>query len=213
VHSFLVREHYSGGQDPTALMAELRDAPHARVGELELAAAGRTCSGFVATIRTVNKQIKDLEHRIRDQVRAHPDGRIVLSLFKSPNSVITAAELLAEIGDCRQRYLTRDALAANAGHAAVAEEFGKRRTASFRWGCNKRLRIAFCRLADSSRHWHPWPRTSTPEPDSAATNAPGRSAQDVGVREPLTAHYRRARASEEIRLPIALPRRTAARPR
>jgi transposase len=70
--------------------------------------------------------------------------------------VITAAELLAEIGDCRQRYPDRDALAADAGQAAVAVESGKWKTAGFRRACNKRLRVAFCRLADSSRHWHPW---------------------------------------------------------
>jgi hypothetical protein len=38
----------------------------------------------------------------------------------------------------------------------VAIESGKRKAACFRWGCNKRLRAAFCRLADSTRHWHPW---------------------------------------------------------
>jgi len=70
--------------------------------------------------------------------------------------VICAAELLAEIGDCRARYPTRDALAANAGQAAIAIESGKRKTAAFRWACNKRLRDAFCALADSTRHWHPW---------------------------------------------------------
>jgi transposase len=70
--------------------------------------------------------------------------------------VITAAELLAEIGDCRARYPNRDALAGDAGQAAVAIESGKRKAASFRWGCNKRLRSAFCTLADSTRHWHPW---------------------------------------------------------
>jgi hypothetical protein len=63
---------------------------------------------------------------------------------------------LAEIGDCRQRYPDRDALATDAGQAAVALESGKWKTAGFRRACNKRLRIAFCRLADSSRHWHPW---------------------------------------------------------
>ena len=73
--------------------------------------------------------------------------------------MITAAELLAEIGDCRERYPTRDALAADAGQAAVAVESGKWKTASFRRACNKRLRVAFCRLADSSRHWHPWAQT------------------------------------------------------
>jgi len=112
---------------------------------------------FVATIVTLNTQIKDLERQIRTQGRAHPDGLIFLSLFKQPWSVFTAAELLAEIGDCRARYPTRDALAGDAGHAAVVKQSGKRKTAAFRWGCNKRLRVAFCRLADSSRHWHPLP--------------------------------------------------------
>jgi hypothetical protein len=86
----------------------------------------------------------------------HPDGVIFLSLFRKPNSVICAAELLAEMGDCRARYPTRDTLAADAGQAAVAIESGKRKTAAFRWGCNKRLRGAFCTLADTTRHWHPW---------------------------------------------------------
>jgi hypothetical protein len=36
-------------------------------------------------------------------VREHPDGQIFLSLFKHPTSFITAAEPLAEIGDCRGR--------------------------------------------------------------------------------------------------------------
>jgi len=70
--------------------------------------------------------------------------------------VITAAELLAEIGDCRGRYPTRDTLAADAGHAAVAVESGKRKAACFRWACNKRLRQAFVTLADTSRHHNPW---------------------------------------------------------
>jgi transposase len=114
---------------------------------------------FVAMVRTLNAQIKDLEREIRAQARAHPDGRIFLSLFKSPASVITAAELLAEIGDCRERYPDRDALAADAGQAVVAQESGKWKTARFRRACNKRLRVAFCRLADNSRHWHPWAQT------------------------------------------------------
>src|SRR5438046_3032343 len=156
MQAFLVRERYSGGQHPTALMAKLRSAPRGRVGALELAARRRLVLTFVAMVGTLNAQMKDLEREIRTQVRAHPDGQIFLSLFKSPASVITAAELLAEIGDCRARYPTRDALAADAGHAAVAHESGKWKAAGFRRACNKRLRVAFCRLADSSRHWHPW---------------------------------------------------------
>jgi transposase len=99
-----VRERYSGGQHPTALMAKLRSAPRGRIAEHELAARRQLVLTYVAMIRTLNAQIKDLERDIRARMRAHPDGAIFLSLFKSPASVITAAELLAEIGDCRERY-------------------------------------------------------------------------------------------------------------
>ena len=158
MEAFLRRERYSGRQKPAALLAKLRSAPQGRVGELELAARRQLVLTYVAMVRTLNGQIKGLERDIRTAVRAHPDGPVFLSLFKQAHSVITAAELLAEIGDCRARYPNRDALAADAGQSAVAKESGKRKTAQFRWGCNKRLRVAFCRLADSTRHWHPWAR-------------------------------------------------------
>ena len=109
---------------------------------------------FVATLKTLAAQITTLERQIAIAVRAHPDGAIFLSLFK--DSFVTAAELLAEMGDCRGRYPTRDVLAGDAGQAAVAIESGKRKTATFRWGCNKRLRGAFCTLADTTRHHNPW---------------------------------------------------------
>ncbi len=151
--AFLARERYSGRQTPMQLLAKLRRAPAGRVGELELSTRRQLVLSLVATINSVNVQIKDLERPIAAAVRRHPDGAIFLSLFKG--SVIIAAEL-PEMGDCRARYPNRDPLAGDAGHAAVAIESGKRKAACFRWGCNKRLRSAFCTLADSSRHWHPW---------------------------------------------------------
>ena len=111
---------------------------------------------LVALIKSLGGQIKELERQIATAIREHPDGPIFRSLFRGPYSVVTAAELLAEMGDSRARYPARDALAGYAGQAAVAIESGKRKTASFRWGCNKRLRSAFCTLADTTRHWHPW---------------------------------------------------------
>ena len=137
-----------------ALKAQAR--ARGRVGEAELAARRALVLALVTAIKPLVAQIKQLTEQIATALREHPDGEIFLSLFRDPRSVVTAAELLAEIGDCRARYPTRDTLAADAGQAAVAVESGKRKTASFRWGCNKRLRGAFCTLADSTRHWHPW---------------------------------------------------------
>ena len=154
LQAFLARQRYSGGQKPAKLLAKLRRAPEGRVGEAELQSRRQIVLCLVATLKTLLAQIKTLDGQIATAVREHPDGEIFLSLFKG--SVITAAELLAEIGDCRARYPNRDALAADAGQAAVAKESGKRKAACFRWGCNKRLRGAFCTLADTTRHWHPW---------------------------------------------------------
>jgi transposase len=153
---FLARQRYSGHKQPGELLAKLRRAPEGRVGEVELAARRALVLALVAAIGPLVDQIKQLDRQIATALREHPDGAIFLSLFRDPRSVVTAAELLAEIGDCRARYPTRDTLAADAGQAAVAIESGKRKTATFRWGCNKRLRGAFCTLADSTRHWHPW---------------------------------------------------------
>jgi transposase len=151
---FLARQRYSGRQKPAQLLAKLRAAPVGRVGERELATRRGLVRGLVAMIKQLNEQIAELERQIATAIREHPDGRIFTSLFKG--AVITAAELLAEMGDCRGRYPTRDTLAGDAGQAAVAIESGKRKAACFRWGCNKRLRNAFHTLADSSRHHNPW---------------------------------------------------------
>ena len=64
--------------------------------------------------------------------------------------------MLAEIGDCRERYPTYRALAADAGQGPVAVESGKAKHAQFRWACDHRLRQAFCTLADASRRHNPW---------------------------------------------------------
>ena len=95
-------------------------------------------------------------HRSPTRSASTPTARSSCRCSSPPQSVICAATMLAEIGDCRARYPNRDALAGDAGQAAVAVESGKRKVARFRWGCDKRLRGAFHTLANSTRHWHPW---------------------------------------------------------
>jgi len=152
---FLARHAYSGHKRPDQLIKKLRAAPEGRAGDREIEARRQTVLALVSALEPLVAKISELTSEIGHCVRAHPDGPIFLSLFKGP-SVVTAAELLAEIGDCRERYPTADALAADAGMSAVAIESGKRKVASFRWGCDKRLRAAFCVLADTTRRWHPW---------------------------------------------------------
>jgi transposase len=63
---------------------------------------------LVAALRPIVEQIRLLTSEIAHAVRAHPDGAIFVSLFRDPKSVVTAATLLAEIGDCRARYPTAE---------------------------------------------------------------------------------------------------------
>jgi transposase len=154
--AFLHRQHYSGRKTPLQLLRKLRDAPEGRAGDAETQIRRQLVLSLVATLRPLIAQIKQLERQIALALQEHPDGDLFRALFRDPKSVITAAELITEIGDSRGRYPTGDALAGDAGQAAVAIESGKRKVACYRWACNKRLRDAVCTLADSTRHWHPW---------------------------------------------------------
>jgi transposase len=158
LEGFLARHAYSGRRPASQLLERLRSAPTAVVGELECEARRAAVLGLVSALRTIVCQISQLTSQIAGAVRAHPDGPIFLSFFRDPKSVITAAGLLAEIGDHRARYPHPETLAADAGQAPVAIQSGKRSTATFRWACDKRLRQHVSVLADSTRHHHPWAR-------------------------------------------------------
>jgi transposase len=158
LEGFLARHRYSGRRPAAELLGRLRSAPEGRAGALESEARRGAVLGLVAALRPIVAQIAELTSQIAGAVRAHPDGQVFLPLFKDPKSTITAARLVAEIGDDRARYPSAEALAADAGMSPVARESGKRKVASFRWACDKRLREAVACLADSTRHHHPWAR-------------------------------------------------------
>jgi transposase len=153
---FLARNRYSGRRPASTLLERLRSAPHGTAGELEAEAARTTVLALVAALRPLVVQIRLLTSEIAGALHAHPDGQLYRSLSVDPKTVVTAAALLAEIGDNRNRYPTADSLAADAGTSAVAVESGKRKNATFRRACHKRLRNAVATLADASRHRNPW---------------------------------------------------------
>jgi len=159
LEGFLARHAYCGRRSAAELLERLRSAPEGRAGALEAEARRGAVLGLVAALRPIVAQIRELTSQIAGAVRAHPDGQVFLPLFKDPKSVVTAARLVAEIGDDRTRYPSAESLAADAGMAPVARESGKRKVASFRWACDKRLRDAVSCLADSTRHHHPWARS------------------------------------------------------
>jgi transposase len=158
LEGFLARNRYCGRRSAAELLERLRSAPVGRAEALETEARRGAVLGLAAALKPIVEQIRELTSQIAQAVRAHPDGQVFLPLFKDPKSVVTAARLVAEIGDDRSRYPTRESLAADAGMAPVARESGKRKVAAFRWACDKRLRDAVACLANSTRHTHPWAR-------------------------------------------------------
>ena len=153
---FLARNGYCGRKTPDELLTRLRSAPAGRAGEAEQEARRAVVLALVATLKPLVEQIRLLTSQIAGALCAHNDGAIFLSLFRDPNTVITAAELLAEIGDNRHRHPSSASLEAIAGQAPITVQSGKKNVACFRWACNKNLRAATSVLADTSRHHNPW---------------------------------------------------------
>lgn len=105
-------------------------------------------------IEAINAEIDQIEQQIAQLFSTHPDQHIFTSLPRS--GMVRAASLLAEIGDCRQRFPTDDALAALAGASPSTRQSGKRDQTVFRWSCNKKLRAAVMDFANGSRAADPW---------------------------------------------------------
>jgi transposase len=144
---------YSGHTDPAVLHARLTAAPRGLTGPGAEAQAGIT-RALHAVLLTLTAQIKALAAQIATQLAAHADSHIFTSLPRS--GTIRAARLLAEIGDCRARFPTPEALACLAGAAPSTRQSGRMRTVTFRWSCDKQLRDAVTDFAGDSRRASPW---------------------------------------------------------
>ena len=144
---------YTGGVPATVLHARLMAAAPGLTGA-EGEARGQITLAFAAMTAALNEQIRVLDEQIGWLFTAHPDRHIFASLPRS--GTVRAATLLAEIGDCRQRFPADDALAALAGACPSARQSGKRSQAVFRWSCSKKLRAAVMDFANGSRMGDPW---------------------------------------------------------
>lgn len=151
--AWLTSVRYTGRTDPATLYTRLTAAPRGASGA-EGSAYLPITGALVATLSTLVEQIKILEKQIGEQLGVHADAHIFTSLPRS--GTIRAARLLAEIGDCRARFPTPEALMCLAGVAPSTRQSGKMCLVGFRWSCDKQLRDAVCDFANDSRHANPW---------------------------------------------------------
>jgi transposase len=151
--SWLCSVGYKGRTDASVLHARLTARPRGLTGTGGAAYVGIT-TALVVTLTNLVSQVAQLSAQIADQLATHADAPIFTSLPRS--GTVRAARLLAEIGDCRGRFPTPDALACLAGVAPSTRQSGKMRSVGFRWACDKQLRDAVCDFANDSRHANPW---------------------------------------------------------
>jgi len=151
---FCRTQHYSGRRRPGELLERVRAAAKGLPGPLTNESMAQVVRAMVAVLKPLVAQIAALTRRIEAFVASLPDGQIIMSFPRAGQ--VCAAQILAELGDVRERFPTLDRLAAEAGAVPVTYQSGKKRSVSFRWACNQRLRQAINCLADNSRHANAW---------------------------------------------------------
>jgi transposase len=137
--AFCTRHGYSGRTKPELLVERLRaNLLSASPGT----ATGKAFSAmlFVDQLELLNNQLRVITKRIRELLAQHPDAPIFLS-FPGMGAV-TAAIMLAEMGEDRGRFPTAQVLLAETGTAPVTRASGRSHTVRFRYAANKRMRHA-----------------------------------------------------------------------
>jgi transposase len=151
--AWLVAQGYCGRRTGAELHARLEAAPPGVTGATADAMAAVT-RAYVRAIGVVRDQAEALEARIIEQLALHPDGHLFTSLPRSGR--VRAAALLAEIGDCRERFPTPDSLACLAGATPSTRRSGQHRAVTFRFTCDTKLRDAVIDFAQDSRRANAW---------------------------------------------------------
>ncbi|QXW01355.1 transposase [Rhodococcus globerulus] len=100
--------------------------------------AVRSRQVWSTTIETLTAEIAGSSHRSEHSSTHIPIRRSSHAIARS--EIVRAANLLAEIGDCRNRFPTYDALATLAGVSPSTRQSGKHAQTAFCWPCNKKLR-------------------------------------------------------------------------
>ncbi|OLT06101.1 IS110 family transposase [Pseudonocardia sp. CNS-004] len=151
--AFLTKHGYSGRRSAAELLARLRTAPAGTTSPTVSEALRDAVTAMIGVLTALNTAIKDLGRSAAAHLHEHPDGAIFTSLPRA--GLVNAAQIRAELAE-HSAYTGPEAISALAGLVPVTRASGKHHAVSFRWACNKRLRVAITTFADNSRHASPW---------------------------------------------------------
>lgn len=153
LRSWLQGQRYPNPRRAEQLHAHLTTAARGTTGP-DAEARAQITAAYVSALQSLRTQIAALEDDLEAQLTAHPDAHIFTSLPKA--GIVRAARLLAEIGDCRSRFPTVQALTTLAGAAPSTRQSGKAKVVGFRWAVDKQLRGAVMDFAGDSHHANAW---------------------------------------------------------
>ena len=155
--AFCRRQSYRGRVDPAILVQRLKD--HLLSGaEGTVVGKAHSAGVFAELLGLLNRQLADYDDALELALAEHPNAQI----FRSFPGVgpLTAATLLAEIGEDRDHYPAVGVLLAEAGLAPVTRSSGRSHRVGFRYAANSRLREACTWWAYNSLKASPWARAA-----------------------------------------------------
>lgn len=112
---------------------------------------------LVAVLQLLHRKLKYLEKQIEAVFNDHPEATWWRSFPGA--GLLTAARLLAYIGDNRLAFPSYQVLQATAGTVPITRQSGKQTLVQFRWACSKPLRKAVIDLARNSLRDSGWARS------------------------------------------------------
>ena len=151
--AFMTKHGYSGRRRADELLARLQTAPVGTTSPIVAEAVRDAVIATTTQLTALNTAIRDLDRSVAAHLHEHPDGAVFTSFPRV--GLVNAAQIRAELAE-HSAYTGPEAIAALAGLVPVTRASGKHHAVSFRWACNKRLRVALTTFADNSRHASPW---------------------------------------------------------
>ena len=156
MNAFFEHHGYTCKRKIPHIYAELH-SPTIPVAEWQERVFQRQMLTLVDLLETVTRQIKDYERELTRLLDQHEDAFIFRGLPHAGD--VTAAWLLGEIGDCRDKFDNATGMQALAGTCPITVQSNQFRYIKFRIGCCKSFRNAvqqFARLSARGAKGAPW---------------------------------------------------------
>ena len=153
MRKFLKKNHYPGIDQKTEEIYRLSQRPHFKVEDFVVESKSLYLLSLLSQLEHLLVSLKTFEEKMSQLLEQHPDKDIFLSLPGSGE--ITAAKLISEFGDHREKYPKVSCVQEIAGSCPVTEQSGKYKRVYFRRACRKSFRntvsqFSFCSLKESN---------------------------------------------------------------